>query len=235
MQRRINQLLITELLRLPHSDPELDEFQGGQDGESESERDALLEELLKEPAVLELLAASQAEHQAAVLQPTLREGLGGKLSEYGASRTGTAELASNAAILISSKAALGKASFGTLGAGAAVSGAIAHSVAVSNFWLGSTLGAYYYAVFPAKASLQLQVGVTSGLGLVLALVSTFIGIVTDPIQAKLGFHQRRLRRLIASIDQDLRGYSEKSFSLREKYIGKLFDIADVISTAGRIL
>jgi len=66
-------------------------------------------------------------------------------------------------------------------------------------------------------------------------VSTFIGIFTDPIQAKLGIHERRLKKLVAAVGKDLRGEASSNFKLREKYIGRLFDVVDILSTVGRSL
>ena len=68
---------------------------------------------------------------------------------------------------------------------------------------------------------------------VLAFVSTFIGIVTDPIQAKLGLHQRRLRKLVKAVEQDLLGKSAGQFQLREKYMGRVFDVVDFLAFMGR--
>lgn len=224
MDRQIRWLIITELLQLPY-----------EDGSNRSERDALMEEIVKEPSLRKLLDEKLQVFERPSQKPEFQNKLHAKLAEYGATRTGSADLASNAALLITSKAAMGQASFGALSAGTAVSAVIANSVAVSNFWLGSAIGAYYYALVPVAVSVRLLIAVTAVIAVVLALLSTFIGILTDPIQTKLGLHQKRLRKLINSVRNDLQGRSGSNFELREKYSGRLFDVVDVLTTVGRAM
>lgn len=223
MDRQISWLVVTELLQLPY-----------QHGGITSDRDALMEEIVKDPALQQLLNEKLEAFQGPSGDPDFRSKLQTKLAEYGATRTGSADLVSNVTLLITSKAVLGQASFGALSAGSAVSAVVAHSVAVSNFWLGSTIGAYYYALVPVAVSIRLIIVVTAVLALAMALMSTFIGIITDPIQARLGLHHKRLRKLIAAINNDLQGSEDSTFALREKYMGRLFDIVDVLTAVGRV-
>ncbi len=222
MDRQISWLVITELLQLPH-----------QHRAKRSEHDALMEQIVKQPELQQLLEHKLAAFVAPSKQPNFESKLKAKLAEYGATRTGSAELTSNAALLITSKLAFGQVSFGTLGLGTAASTAVAHSIAVSNFWLGSTIGSYYYALVPVAVSLRILIAVTALFALILALVSTFIGIFTDPLQAALGIHQRRLRKLINAIGDDLQDQGNSRFELREKYAGRLFDVVDLLTTVGR--
>ncbi|AZR41255.1 DUF6635 family protein [Marinobacter salarius] len=221
MDRQISWLVVTELLQLPH-----------EHGGKRSEHDALMEEIVKDPSLRLLLDKKLDAFVALSKQPDFEKRLKAKLGEYGATRTASADLAGNAVLLVTSKIATGQAAFGTLGAGTAASAALAHSIAASNFWLGSAIGSYYYALVPVAVSLRLLIAVTALIAVVLALISTFIGILTDPLQAKLGIHQRRLRKLIAAVKDDLLG-AESNFELREKYIGRLFDLIDVLTTVGR--
>ncbi len=218
MDRQISWLVITELLQLPY-----------QQGNRCYNNDALMVAIMQCSELKQLIEAELESLDINVDTQQFRQELDRKLAEYGATRTGASELASNAVMLITSKISLGQASFGALSAGSAVSAAIANSIAVSNFWLGSTLGAYYYAIIPATVSMRLIIAMTALVAVILALLSTFIGIITDPIQAKLGLHQKRLRKLIKSIEQDLEGETEGQFQLREKYAGRIFDIVDFLS------
>lgn len=224
MDRQISWLVVTELLQLPH-----------EHGGNRSERDALMEEIVKDSSLQRLLNEKLEAFERPSENPEFQRNLQAKLVEYAATRTGSADLASNAALLITSKIAMGQASFGTLSAGTAVSAAVAHSVAVSNFWLGSTIGSYYYALVPVAVSMRLLIAVTAVIAVVLALVSTFIGVLTDPLQAKLGFHKRRLQKLVLAIRDDLHDKGGSKFKLREKYIGRLFDVVDVLTIVGRAL
>lgn len=224
MDLQISWLVVTELLQLPH------EHRG-----KRSERDALMEEILKDPSLRLILDQKLEAFEGPSRNPDFQQNLEAKLAEYGATRTGSADLSSNAALLITSKLATGQASFGTLSAGAAASAAVAKSIAVSNFWLGSTIGLYYYALVPVAVSVRLLIAVTALVAVVLALVSTFVGVLTDPLQAKLGLHQKRLKRLITAIKNDLCSQGRSDFQLREKYIGRLFDVVDILTSVRRVL
>ncbi|MGA9164007.1 MAG: DUF6635 family protein [Thiobacillus sp.] len=222
MDKQISWLIVTELLELPH-----------RAGSRISTNDALMAEIMKDPGLRSLIEEELESLDQLKANPKFKEELNRKLAEYGATRTGAADLASNVVLLVTSQFAIGQASFGALSAGSAVSASVAQSIAVSNFWLGTTAGSYYYAVVPVAVSMRLLVAMTALIAVVLALVSTFIGIFTDPIQAKLGLHHRRLRKLVKAVEKDLLGKSDGEFQLREKYIGRVFDIVDFLALLGR--
>jgi hypothetical protein len=222
LDRQVGWLVVTELLELPH-----------RDGVRESRKDALMGEILKDPALGHLI---DARLQAAALQqqdPAFRRQLELKLAEYGSSRTGTAEFASNFMVLLSSKLALGQASFGSLSAGSAVAASVAKYAAVSSFWMGPVAGSYFYALVPVTPSLPTLLAVIAGMVLLMACVSTFIGILTDPLQARFGLHRRRLRKLLQAVRQDLGRGQGAEFQLREKYVGRVFDVLDYLTLLGR--
>ncbi|MGR8930498.1 MAG: DUF6635 family protein [Gammaproteobacteria bacterium] len=224
MDRQISWLVMTELLALPCA-------QKGR----ESSRDALMEAIMADPALKTLI-----DHELRTLtgqenDPSFRRELDRKLAEYGASRTGTAELASNIMTLVTSKIALGHASSGALSAGSAVSASVAHAIAVSDFWLGPVAGSLFYAVVPVTVSMRLLIAITALFSIVLGLATTFFGILTDPIQAKLGWHQKRLRKLVSSIEKDLKSQAGGEFQLKEKYLGRVFDVVDFLAVFGRSL
>jgi len=150
MDRQISWLIVTELLELPF-----------EQGHKVSNNDALMTEILKDPELRLLLNEVLDAFVTPSHSPEFRGNLEAKLAEYGATRMASSDLASNAALLVTSKIALGQASFGTLSAGAMVSASVANSAAVSNFWLGSTVGSYYYAIFPVAASVRLLFAVTA--------------------------------------------------------------------------
>jgi len=222
LDRQVGWLVVTELLELPH-----------RDGVRESCKDALMDEILKDPALAGLIDARL--HAAAGRQqnPAFRRQLELKLAEYGASRTGTAEFAGNVVVLLSSQLALGQASFGSLSAGSAIAASVAKYAAVSSFWLGPVAGSYFYALVPVTPSLPTLLAVIAAMVVVMAFVSTFIGILTDPLQARFGVHRRRLRKLLQAIRQDLKQDHGAEFQLREKYVGRVFDVLDYLTLLGR--
>src|SRR5262249_59730830 len=85
-------------------------------------------------------------------RPAFRTALERHLEEYGKTRGAVSELAGSLLNLIAGYASLSKATPGALSAGTAAATAIAQYLAITHFWLGSTVGAWYYAVFPVAAS-----------------------------------------------------------------------------------
>jgi hypothetical protein len=65
------------------------------------------------------------------------------------------------------------------------------------------------------------------------LMSTFIGIVTDPIQANLGLHQKRLLKFIDALEQTLKQKGGTQYTIRDIYVSRVFDIVDLFMVALR--
>jgi hypothetical protein len=117
--------------------------------------------------------------------------------------------------------------------GLKVSSAIAHQIAVSNFILGPTVGGFYYTVFPAAASTTLIAASTGAVVMALAVLTSFSGIVMDPVQSRLGVHKRRLLRLIDSLEGQLRGNDNSRLKMRDQYYARIFDLLDLLKKASR--
>ena len=66
----------------------------------------------------------------------------------------------------------------------------------------------------------------SGLALAYSLLTAFAGFVADPAQRHLGTHERRLRRLLAAIDRNLRGDGPDNFAVRDHHVARILDVAD---------
>jgi len=224
MDKELEQLIIHELLELPCSDVR-----------PESRKDALMQAILDDKQLQKLfnteLDAFIANHpDARYSQKELLR----KFTEYAAARTATADLASNAALLLYTKITMGAPAFGSLSAGTALASSITQSMAITEFWAGSFLGGLYYSHVGVTASLRLVISMTLLVTVALAILATFSGIITDPIQAKLGIHHKRLNEMLDSLEGDLLK-SDTKFSLKEKYAGRLFDLLDILSVAARKL
>lgn len=222
VQREVTWLIYTDLLELPY-----------RQGERSSHKDALLEQILNQPELSDQIAQHLSEICEKSTDPRFRSVLERRLREYASSRTSTAELAGSVLTLASSFVAFNQAAPGGLVGGTLVANAIAQQLAVSQFWLGSTLGTWYYSLFPASASTGLLLASIGSVIAGLAVATSFAGMLTDPLQAKLGIHQRRLRKLVESVEQALRGSGETSLNLKEQYIARVFDILDLLKTAAR--
>jgi len=221
-QREINWLIQTELLELPYSE-----------GTRVSTRDALLETILNDPE----LSAQCAGYLAAIEQKTnsfgFRKSLESHLSEYGKSKLAASELAGNIINLAAGYAAFQKATPGIISAGGAVATAIAQQVAIANFWLGPTLGAWYYGVFPASASMGLIAASTGALMAATGILAALSMVIVDPLLAKTGFHRRRLERFVQALGEELSGKSKVRYQVKDHYLARVLDLVDLLRVAAQ--
>jgi hypothetical protein len=58
--------------------------------------------------------------------------------------------------------------------------------------------------------------------------------VTDPVQRRLGLHQRRLERLLDALEAGVRGSGPGRFQVRDHYVARLLDLFDVLGAAFRL-
>lgn len=200
----------------------------------ESNRDALAETILSDPAVdaavrqVVLTLGRRAE------DPAFRAQLAETLGVYAGSRT-----AANEIVTAMMTAGVGAAAFkdftpSALSLGPLLAATMAQQAAIASFPLGTGLGGVWYGVFPVAPSAGLTLGVTGGLMGVAAAVAAFAGIVSDPVQRKLGLHRRRLERLVAAVEGDLRANPDAKLVLRDAYVARLLDLIDVLRGLQRL-
>lgn len=222
VQQEINWLIYTELLELPYQ----------QDSRT-SAKDALLTAILQDSELARIIDRYLIQIHKKSTAPEFRQTLEKNLQEYANSRTAAAELAGNIITLSSSYVAFNKAMPGALTSGSATAAVIAEKIAIAKFWLGPTLGAWYYGLFPIAASTGLVIAATGTIMAGLALITTFTGIITDPLQAKLGLHQKRLYKFIDALGDEMIGDTQTQYKIKEQYISRVFDIIDLLITAVR--
>jgi hypothetical protein len=220
--REIEWLIATELLELPIA----------QRGRA-SRRDGLAEAILSHPRIAALVEATMGALSGRAADPEVRARLEEAMASYGGTRAAAAEIATGLLTLASGAALLKQATPGVMTLGPALAASIAQQSAVAAFPLGPTLGGLWYGVFPAAAAPGLVVGLTGGLAAIAASAAAFAGIVTDPIQRRLGLHRRRLVRLIDAIERIVAG-DERGVSVRDHYVARLLDFLDVLGTVHRI-
>jgi hypothetical protein len=220
VQKEVKWLIYTELLEIPF-----------QQGKRKSDKDALLEEILNQPEITAIFIEELAQINEKSKNPEFRKRLESNLMEYASSRTAAADLAGTLITLSVGATFFKQMTPGSMATGSAVAAAIAHYTAVSNFVLGSTLGSVWYSIFPVSASAGLIVATTGTIMAAMAIITSFTGIITDPIQAKLGLHQKRLRKLVHSLQKELKGLGDSKYEIKDQYVARLFDILDVLKTA----
>jgi hypothetical protein len=220
LHQELHWLLYTELLELPYAQED-----------RASHRDALMEHILAEPRIAALCAAYVTQLHRVAERPAFRAALERHLEEYGKTRGAVSELASSLITLAAGYAALRKATPGALSAGTAAATAIAQQMAIANFWLGSTLGSWYYAVFPVSASAGLVAATTGAMLAAVGMVTALAWIVLDPLLATTGIHRRRLDRFVTALGEELRGGRRGDYRVRDHYLARVFDVLDILRGA----
>ena len=220
VQEEINRLIYTELLELPYKKD------NGKDV-----NDALLAEILDQPEIKCLFQVELDLILTQSQQEGFKKSLEKRLKEYSLSRTAISELAGNIIALATGVGMMGKMTPGGISFGTVLAATIAQQSAISSFFLGPTIGGVYYGMFPASASMGLAMASTSAVLATLAILSAFSGIITDPIQARLGIHEKRLNRLLDSLEKTLMDMGDSDLKIREQYLARVFDLLDLLKTA----
>lgn len=221
--RQVAWLVHTELLELP-----------ARDGTREASRDALAETIVADPRLIATLRPMLAAISASGGDPVLRARLEAAVADYAGTRAAAADITTALLSLGTGAAALSKLTPGALTLGPALAAMLAQQAAVASFPLGGALGSLWYATFPAMPSAVLVAGLTGGLVAGAAVGAAFAGIVADPVQRRLGLHQRRLHRLLDTMEQQLVEPLAPGFAVHEHYVARLLDLFDLVGAAYRL-
>jgi hypothetical protein len=222
VQKEVEWLIHTELLELPYRQEQ-----------RQSTNDMLLASILDQKTISEDIHLALMKIGVKAQDPDFKQALTMKLKEYGTSRTAIADLSGNILMLASGYLAFQKTTPGALSGGTALATVVAQQIAISNSWW-PLFYSFWYSLFPVTPSLGLIAASTGVLMAGLAVITTFSGIVADPIQAKLGVHQRRLTKLITALEKELRGETKSEYKLRDIYLARIFDFIDILKTASKL-
>ena len=217
----IEWLVLTELLQIPcHR------------RDRASYRDAIAEAILADARVAERLDVELGA--VADADPDFRRRLGSAVEDYLGSRTATAEIATGFAAASLGALAVKQATPGLVTLSSALAGMIAQQAAIAAFPLGAGLGGLWYGLFPVAAGPGLLAATMGGVFLSGALLAAFSGIVTDPLQRRLGLHRRRLLRMLQALEGILCGKAGQNLTMRDHYVARLVDIFDLVTLALRV-
>lgn len=146
-------------------------------------------------------------------------------------RTAVAEITTSALVLLAGLALYGRATPGLMSLAAPVARDRAHARAVQEFPLGDWAGGIWLRLFPDAAS-GVEIALT-GLALMLgaSVITTFAGVIADPVQVVLGLHRRRLMRMIARLE---RGRPPPGIG-GEQLLARLGDLGDGVAALWRWL
>lgn len=215
--REIDWLLHAQLLELPFTD-----------GARACHRDALAEEILADPGLIDAVTDPLRLIGQQAGDPDLRDKMAEILKNYAGSRTAAAELANAVVNLGAGAVALNQFTPTAASLGPALAGALAQHLAITSFPLGATLGGVWYGLFPAAPSALMVGGAIGGLLAGASIVTAFAGVLTDPLQRRLGLHQRRLHRMLDVLEANFHKAGAEAFIAREIYVARLLDLVDVI-------
>ena len=226
--REVEWRVFTELLELPYAQP----ARTGYPARS-SDRDALADAVMAQPEIQRAMVAWLVPIGRRADDPKLKAWLTEAMATYAGARVSASDLANAVMIAATGALTFKELTPGALSLGPLVAQAMANQMAVAAFPLGAGVGGLWYGAMPVAASTGLVVGVTGGLMAVASMLAAFSGIVTDPVQAKLGWHQRRLHKLVDGVDRALGGDGEGQYALRDHYVARVFDVLDVLAAAYR--
>ncbi|WP_435167591.1 DUF6635 family protein [Falsirhodobacter sp. 1013] len=157
----------------------------------------------------------------------------GAIDDYVATRNATNEIATTVGTIGFGAVTFKSLTPGVLSLAPALAAVMAQGAAVASFPLGGALGAVWYSAFPSRVPLSTVLLTGAALVLVLAVMATFAGIVTDPIQRRLGLHQHRLRRLVNALAAEIEAPGTGRFAVPEHYVARGGDLADAAVNALR--
>lgn len=166
--------------------------------------------------------------------PDIQQSLDRTLAEYRVARGAAAEITAAAMSLGTGAVTVGKLTPGAISFAPVLSAMVAQQAAVSSFPLGAALGSLWYGLFPVAASPLVTIGLSAGLLGVGSIIAAFAGIVADPVQRRLGLHQRRLRRMIDALERQALDPAAPGYAARDRYLARLLDSVDLITTAYRL-
>jgi hypothetical protein len=208
--------LHTELLELPF-----------RDGDRVSAQDALAETILADPRVVATIAPALEAIGAHGEDPALRQRLEDAMTEYTRTRAAATEITTAMLTLSTGALAVQKVTPGAVTLGPILAAAIAQQSAVASFPMGAALGSVWYGLFPVAPSAILVGTLTGGLVAASTLVSAFAGVVADPVQRRLGLHQKRLRRMLDALERQMEDPAAPGFAVHDHYVARLLDLFDV--------
>ncbi len=161
-----------------------------------------------------------------------RENIERAVDDYAGVRHAVAEMTTTLLVLIGGYMVFQAATPGVISLAGPVAEMQAQASAIEQFPLGQGLGRAYYGMFPTSLA-PWQVLLT---GVVLAtiasVVTTFAGVIADPLQVLTGTHRRRMLRLLRRLEVEQRQSSGLS---GEHVAARMADITDMAVSFWRML
>ena len=152
------------------------------------------------------------------------------LHQYRVTRTASADITNSLSCTVLGAFAFQKFTPGGIGLGVVVAAMVAKFLAARDFFLGETIGHWYYSVFPPEPSLATTAAVMVAVMTALAAFAALSGVISDPVQAAIGLHRRRLLKLLDHLERDLALSTQSSFRPKDQYLARILDTFDMIKS-----
>ena len=144
------------------------------------------------------------------------------VADYAETRNAVSEITTSLMVLAAGLLLFHRATPGVISLAGPLAQLRAQTRAIEDFALGNWMGRMWYGAFPTELS-TLELVLTGVVLAVLASVlTTFAGLIADPVQLWTGIHRRRLMRMLARLDQAREGPA----MAREHVLARLGDLSD---------
>ncbi|MGR3481399.1 DUF6635 family protein [Salipiger marinus] len=154
------------------------------------------------------------------------------VQDYAGVRSAVSEMTTTLLVLVSGYAVFHSATPGILSLAGPIATLRAEAEAIAGFPLGQGLGRMYYAAFPVTLPPWQVVLTGVALAMLASLVTTFAGVLADPVQRATGTHRRRLMWLLDRLD---RTEGAGQGLAREHLAARLGDVSDLALSLWRAL
>lgn len=155
-----------------------------------------------------------------------------EIAEYTGVRSAVGEITTTIVILIVGFLAFQAVTPGVISITGPVTELRAHAIAVADFPLGRGLGELYYGVFSTDLAPWEVVATGVALAMLASVVTTFAGVIADPLQVMTGTHRRRLCLLLNRLE--IAGGRSNSVA-REHIAARFADLTDIALNLWRAL
>jgi len=149
-------------------------------------------------------------------------------NQISVARTASSDIANSTLAVLIGALWFNKFVAGGIALGVLLAAWVTRQIAIHNFWLGDSVGGLFYRLFPPPPSLSVLFLSVLSILLVLALLCAFWGLLTDPLQSRIGLHSRRLHKLVDKLEQDLKARTSGSFRPRDQYLARILEVVDAL-------
>jgi hypothetical protein len=197
--------------------------------EREFTENRLLEIILEDENLAPIIEESMESISSLTSDDNGKNLLTERIFEYTDSRKAASELSSTLIGTATGYLTSKSLNFGAIGLGQSLAASAAYHSAVSTFAFGNTLGAAFYSVVPVSASTGAVILSTGGIAAVLGTVSAFAGVIADPIQHKLGLHEKKLNKLVDALESQFKSNEQSSLDIKDGYAARVLDVLDFLT------